>query len=558
MKYKNILIKNILTLHIIILLISVKCIENEITNNKEKKIKRMLVFMFPGGKTHNYVLQNLFDYSLSHEDKYKYEYHILVHKIDEKVWLNKVKENPSSYKIYPYGDVVEYKKLFEEGIEDMNDNPTSGYSGFNRAILLNIKHFLESDILKEFKAKQKEYNEKYNEDYFHMVTSDTPNFIHKLLYQELNIKLSLYLVPALIPQIFYSNFEMNPSYFPTIGSTFTDEMTFIERFQNSFIQNLMQIIFHFFKMYQSQLINSYNYDIDNNAHIIDSFHMFQYPLGLGFPFSIPPNWVLLNSITSKPYQKINDKSIDSFLNKYKKNIYFSSGTIMKAFLSLNDYVEIFKYLKGRNIGVILSVREEQMNDNEIKLLPDNVYSSRWLDQNNLLGDNRINLFVTHGGYNSVLESVYHGKPMVVLGIGLDHYNVASFIKKRKIGEVFQRKNSINKDAIINSIENVLKDKEFSDNAIQIGKIMEDLKDPREEFKYWIDFGYSNGYSSLYIPSYKFKFSWIIVNGYDVALVWLLILLIIILIIKKIINCIHNCLCGKCENKHKRNKHYKFD
>ena len=440
----------------------------------------------------------------------------------------------------------------------MNDNPTSGYSGFNRAILLNIKHFLESDILKEFKAKQKEYNEQYNEDYFHMVTSDTPNFIHKLLYQELNIKLSLYLVPALIPQIFYSNFEMNPSYFPTIGSTFTDEMTFIERFQNSFIQNLMQIIFHFFKMYQSQLINSYNYDIDNNAHIIDSFHMFQYPLGLGFPFSIPPNWVLLNSITSKPYQKINDKSIDSFLNKYKKNIYFSSGTIMKAFLSLNDYVEIFKYLKGRNIGVILSVREEQMNDNEIKLLPDNVYSSRWLDQNNLLGDNRINLFVTHGGYNSVLESVYHGKPMVVLGIGLDHYNVASFIKKRKIGEVFQRKNSINKDAIINSIENVLKDKEYSDNAIQIGKIMEDLKDPREEFKYWIDFGYTKGYSSLYIPSYKFKFSWIIVNGYDVALVWLLILLIIIFIIKKIINCIHNCLCGKCENKHKRNKHYKFD
>jgi hypothetical protein len=231
---------------------------------------------------------------------------------------------------------------------------------------------------------------------------------------------------------------------------------------------------------------------------------------------------------------------------------------MKTFLSLNDYLEIFKYLKGKNIGVILSVREEQMNDNEIKLLPDNVYASRWLDQNNLLGDNRINLFVTHGGYNSVLESVYHGKPMVVLGIGLDHYNVASFIKKRKIGEVFQRKNSINKDAIINSIENVLNDKEYSDNAIQIGKIMKDLKDPREEFKYWIDFGYNNGYSSLYIPSYKFKFSWIIVNGYDVALVWLLILLIIIFIIKKIIDCIHNCLCGKCENKHKRNKHYKFD
>ena len=231
---------------------------------------------------------------------------------------------------------------------------------------------------------------------------------------------------------------------------------------------------------------------------------------------------------------------------------------MENIISLYDFIDIFKYLKNKNIGIIFSIRKEIINDNDIKLFPENVFATRWLEQNDLLGDKRISLFVTHGGYNSVLESVYHEKPLVVLGIGLDHYNVASFIKKRKIGEVFQRKNSINKNEIINSIDKVLNEKEYYENIKIISKIMKSLKNPREEFKFWMDFGYNNGYQSLQIPAYKYKYSWIIVNGYDVAFVWVMIFLIILYIIKKIINCIHDCLCGKCENKHKRNKHYKFD
>ena len=521
-------------------------------------IKRMIVIPIPGGHTHNYVIQNLFDYSISHQDKYKYEYHIISHRIDSKIWEDKIREDNSSYKLYAYGDNFTYRETFEQAIENMNNNPTFGFSGFNKAIILNIKHFMEGDILQQLKKQQNEYKQKYNEDYFNMIITDIPNFIHKLIYQELNIKLCLYLLPALSPQILYPNFELNPNYMPTIGSIYSDEMTFIERFKNSFVQTMSKFIFYIFRMYQSQLINSYGYDMDNNVHIYDAFHMIQYPLGLGFPFSIPPNWVLLGSITSKNTKKISDEKINNFLNRHKKNIYFSNGTIMKTIISLNDLVDIFKYFEEKNIGVIFSIRKEIIDDKEIKLFPDNVYVSRWLDQNNLLGDVRINLFVNHGGYNSVIESAYHAKPMVVLGIGLDHCNAASFVKKRKIGEVFQRKSLINKNEIIKSIEKVLNEKEYYDNAKIISEIMKDLKNPGEEFKYWIDLGFKNGYKILQIPSYKYTFSWIIVNGYDILFVWIIIFLIIFYIIKKIINCIHDCLCGKCENKHKKNIHYKYD
>jgi hypothetical protein len=44
--------------------------------------KRILQVMFPGGRTHNYVIKNLFNYTLHNEKIYNYEYYIVIHNID--------------------------------------------------------------------------------------------------------------------------------------------------------------------------------------------------------------------------------------------------------------------------------------------------------------------------------------------------------------------------------------------------------------------------------------------------------------------------------------------
>ena len=169
--------------------------------------------------------------------------------------------------------------------------------------------------------------------------------------------------------------------------------------------------------------------------------------------------------------------------------------------------------------------------------------------------------MNNGEYNSVQESVYHGKPMVVLGLSLERFSVTALIKKKKLGEVIVSKDLIDKKTIITSLNKVLNNKEYELNALKIGEIMKNMKNPREEFKYWIDFGFKFGYKDLEIRLYHKKYSWIIVNGYDIAAIWVIIFVIILHLIKRIYNCIHDCLCGKCENKHKiknRGKHFKFD
>ena len=174
-----------------------------------------------------------------------------------------------------------------------------------------------------------------------------------------------------------------------------------------------------------------------------------------------------------------------------------------------------------------------MNDEEIKKLPENVFPTRWVDQNNLLGDSRIYLFVTHGGFNSICESVYHGKPMVVLGVGLDQFNTASFIKKNEMGIVFQRNKFINKENLKNAIFNVLNNEKYTLNTIRISSIIKDLKNPREEFQYWLNFVLKHGYDSLVIDTYFKSFSWIIVNGYDVAFAWFILIVFLCFLGKKL-------------------------
>ena len=43
----------------------------------------------------------------------------------------------------------------------------------------------------------------------------------------------------------------------------------------------------------------------------------------------------------------------------------------------------------------------------------------WVSQNDLLGNEKIKIFITHGGLNGILESIYHTKPMIVIGTCID-------------------------------------------------------------------------------------------------------------------------------------------
>ncbi len=481
---------------------------------QKSDIKRnILVVPFPGGKSHNFVLKELFDYTLLNEKEYQYTYHILVHNWDRDAW-----PEDGLYKLYSYGDKTLYDQIFNSSLELVRKDPIFGYTKFNKAMVHIYEQFLESGIL----AKLEQIN-------FETLITDVPNFITKFLRQHLKIKNNVYCSPPSLPNLFYNMFEMNPSYFPAIGATFPDLMTFPERFLNSIYVFGTRVMFWLFMGEQANVFKKYGFDLKtNDVFVHDSFVMIQYSPGFFYSFAHPPNFVLLNAISPKPARPIAQSSpkIEKFLLKHKKAIYFSQGTIVKI-VDFDKVIGLFTHFK--DYGFILSFKKGLMNDNMLKVFPENVLLVGWVNQNDLLGDSRIKAFITHGGTNSVSEALYHGIPIIVLGVTLDQINTASVVKKRNVGIVIHNSNDIKTEVLTKAMEEILvaePQNEYINNVRKYAKLTKGNKEPRKEFQYWINYGMKYGYDHLLVKAYT-EYSTIELYNYDVFLCLFLILYFLI-------------------------------
>ena len=82
----------------------------------------------------------------------------------------------------------------------------------------------------------------------------------------------------------------------------------------------------------------------------------------------------------------------------------------------------------------------------------------WVPQNDLLGDQRVKAFITQGGLNSILESIYHSQPMIVIGTSIDQVNSAALVHAREYGIAFTKEKDITKETMISAIKEVLYNK----------------------------------------------------------------------------------------------------
>ncbi|KAK8748646.1 hypothetical protein OTU49_015917, partial [Cherax quadricarinatus] len=79
-------------------------------------------------------------------------------------------------------------------------------------------------------------------------------------------------------------------------------------------------------------------------------------------------------------------------------------------------LKVFASLKQR---ILWKWDQDTMDD-----LPPNVRLAKWLPQQDILGDPRLRLFITHGGLLSTQEATYHGIPILGMPVFVDqHHNV---------------------------------------------------------------------------------------------------------------------------------------
>ncbi|NP_001310088.1 uncharacterized UDP-glucosyltransferase YjiC-like [Tetranychus urticae] len=180
-------------------------------------------------------------------------------------------------------------------------------------------------------------------------------------------------------------------------------------------------------------------------------------------FGLPKeNWVRLDSSIRSP-ETLNFEIPEKLKDKPGKLIYVSMGTLASALPEL--LTMILNPLANSPHRFIVSTG---INGDSIKL-HDNMWGDKFVNQVALLP--KVDLFITHGGSNSLIEGLSVGKPLIVIPQFGDQLDNAQRVADLGLG-VRLNLHEFSGEKLLKAIEDVLNDAKIHSN---VARVSEELK-----------------------------------------------------------------------------------
>ncbi|XP_055910228.1 UDP-glucosyltransferase 2-like [Eupeodes corollae] len=291
-------------------------------------------------------------------------------------------------------------------------------------------------------------------------------FLHKFKYPPL-IGVSAYLNPPnTIDGMSSHNY---PAYVPYHTTSFTGEMSFWQRFENTllFMFDTAYRRLIYYPKIDSIMRPYFSKDMPTLAQLEKHTKLSMvnsHPV-ITYIEPVPPNIIEIGGmqvLDAKPLPQ----DFENFLNNSRKNkiVMVSFGTNMKS----TDF-------KDDQIDVILNAMEGLPQYDFIwkfdvkylkKQLPGNVFVRPFLPQSDLLAHPKIKAFVTHCGALSTHESIFRGVPMIGVPLYFEqHRNIQRSILSGIAVELdFRTMTTIE---LINAIKNVVESPQIAANIKRI-------------------------------------------------------------------------------------------
>ncbi|NP_001310031.1 sterol 3-beta-glucosyltransferase-like [Tetranychus urticae] len=195
---------------------------------------------------------------------------------------------------------------------------------------------------------------------------------------------------------------------------------------------------------------------------------YHYPAALDYTECGPrsKNWYGIDCLVRQPDFDTDFVIPENLKNKPGKLIYFSLGSLGSADASLmQKFIDILSKSPHKFI-ISKGVRGDQLK------LGDNMWGENYVDQIKVVQN--VDLVITHGGNNTFIETLYYGKPMIVIPYFYDQFDNAQRVVDKKIGF---RVNlyDLDEDYLLNCIENVFNDNEIQNRVKAISQNMRNSK-----------------------------------------------------------------------------------
>ncbi|XP_037814383.1 UDP-glycosyltransferase UGT5-like isoform X3 [Lucilia sericata] len=280
-----------------------------------------------------------------------------------------------------------------------------------------------------------------------------------------------------------------PSYVPTLFENLQQPMDFADRVRNYLFTLVEGKVMAPYMMRKMQEIYGYNFPADryppleevykNVSLVLTNHHFSQGPIRPNVPALIEIGGI---QIKEKPDPLPQDLA-EIIESSDKGVIFFSLGTnVQGSNLSKDKAKMIFNVLSKLPYTVLL-----KWGDSDFPGQSKNMIYRSWLPQDDILAHPKVKLFITHGGMGSVVESQYHGVPMVGIPFfGDQHSNIANVVKSGfGLGLEYAR---FSEEAFRNAVVEVLENPSYTQNVQKFSELYRDRPmTPRQLVRYWVDY-----------------------------------------------------------------------
>ncbi|XP_050800389.1 2-hydroxyacylsphingosine 1-beta-galactosyltransferase isoform X2 [Gopherus flavomarginatus] len=245
------------------------------------------------------------------------------------------------------------------------------------------------------------------------------------------------------------------SYVPEFNSLLTDHMNLLDRIKNTVVYLVSRFGVNFLVLPKYEMIMQKHKVLpERSMHDLvhdSSLWMLCTDIALEFPRPTLPNVVYVGGILTKPASPL-PEDLQTWVNGANENgfVLVSFGAGVK-YLS-EDIANKLAYALARLPQRVIW----RFSGSKPKNLGNNTKLREWLPQNDLLGHTNIKAFLSHGGLNSIFETMYHGVPVVGIPLFGDHYDTMTRVQAKGMGILLNWK-TITEDELYEALVKVIND-----------------------------------------------------------------------------------------------------
>jgi len=272
--------------------------------------------------------------------------------------------------------------------------------------------------------------------------------------------------------------------FPNFLTTSGDPPAFLERLKTFLVERVDPVVSSDERYFWEKYVPGH--PCLGAAEIMRRQSLWFFLEDLSTNYALPqmPNTVAVGDIMAGAKERPLTGEVEQFVSRSRR------GVIIAVFGSFCDFFpptiteqlcDAFRAAKQRlGLSVIWKLNAEGF------CRDDNILVSKWIPQNDLLADSRVRLFISHAGYNSIVESVFHAKPMIVFPIGLDQPANAAAAESKGYA-IRMNFADFSAESLLSNVEKLLTEPSFERSAHLASAILRDRRDtPAERVSAMID------------------------------------------------------------------------